>query len=111
MRATDGAIEACTLDKDTMEPTLRIVGEADQKAVGICGSGIIDIISELFRCSIINAKGLFVREGRRVRWIITAWAASCWPLSRRNPRRAGKFPSTRWTLTTSSGPRGYFLRH
>ena len=67
MRATDGAIEACTLDKDTMEPTLRIVGEAGQKAVGICGSGIIDIISELFRCSIINAKGLFVREGRRVR--------------------------------------------
>ena len=67
MRATDGAIEACTLDKDTMEPTLRIVGEADQKAVGICGSGIIDIISELFRCSIINVKGLFIREGRRVR--------------------------------------------
>ena len=67
MCATDGAIEACTLDKDTMEPTLRIVGEADQKAVGICGSGIIDIISELFRCSIINAKGLFIREGRRVR--------------------------------------------
>ena len=67
MRATDGAIEACTLDKDTMEPTLRIVGEAGQKSVGICGSGIIDIISELFRCSIINAKGLFVREGRRVR--------------------------------------------
>ena len=67
MRATDGAIEACTLDKDTMEPTFRIVGEADQKAVGICGSGIIDIISELFRCSVINAKGLFVREGRRVR--------------------------------------------
>ena len=67
MRATDGAIEACTLDKDTMEPTLRIVGEAGQKAVGICGSGIIDIISELFRCSIINAKGLFVREGCRVR--------------------------------------------
>ena len=67
MRATDGAIEACTLDKDTMEPTLHIVGEADQKAVGICGSGIIDIISELFRCSIINAKGLFIREGRRVR--------------------------------------------
>lgn len=67
MRATDGAIEACTLDKDTMEPTLRIVGEANQKAVGICGSGIIDIISELFRCSVINAKGLFIREGRRVR--------------------------------------------
>ena len=66
MRATDGAIEACTIDKLTMEPTLSIVGEPGQKAVGICGSGIIDIISELFRCGIINAKGLFIREGKRV---------------------------------------------
>ena len=67
MRATDGAVEACTIDKDTMEPTLTIVGDEGQKAVGICGSGIIDIISELFRCRIINAKGLFVREGDRVK--------------------------------------------
>ncbi len=67
MRATDGAVEACTIDKVTMEPTLTIVGEPGQKCVGICGSGIIDIISELFRCGIINAKGLFVREGGRVK--------------------------------------------
>jgi uncharacterized 2Fe-2S/4Fe-4S cluster protein (DUF4445 family) len=67
MRATDGAVEACTIDKTTMEPTLTIVGEPGQKCVGICGSGIIDIISELYRCSIINAKGLFVREGDRVK--------------------------------------------
>jgi len=67
MRATDGAIEACEIDKETMEPTLTIVGDAGQKPVGICGSGIIDIISELFRCSIINAKGLFSREGDRVK--------------------------------------------
>ena len=66
MRATDGAIEACTIDKDTMEPDLTIVGEAGQKPVGICGSGIIDIISELYRCRIINARGQFVREGERV---------------------------------------------
>ena len=66
MRATDGAIEACTIDKVTMEPTLTIVGDAEQRPVGICGSGIIDIISELFRTGIINAKGLFVREGERV---------------------------------------------
>ena len=66
MRATDGAIEAVTIDKDSMEPTLTIVGDAGQKPVGICGSGIIDIISELFRCGIINARGLFAREGRRV---------------------------------------------
>ena len=67
MRATDGAVEAVTIDKETMEPTLTIVGEAGQKPVGICGSGIIDIISELFRTGIINAKGLFQREGERIK--------------------------------------------
>ena len=67
MRATDGAVEACVIDKDTMEPALTVVGDEDQKVVGICGSGIIDIISELFRCGIINAQGKFVREGKRVR--------------------------------------------
>ena len=66
MRATDGAVEACTIDKETMNPTFQIVGDPGQKIVGICGSGIIDIISELFRCRIINAKGLFVREGERI---------------------------------------------
>ncbi len=66
MRATDGAIEAVTIDVDTMEPAFSIVGGADQKPVGLCGSGIIDMISELFRCGIINAKGLFTREGARI---------------------------------------------
>ena len=66
MRATDGAIEACTVDKVTMEPTMTVVGDEGQRPVGICGSGIIDIISELYRTGIINAKGLFVREGDRV---------------------------------------------
>ena len=67
MRATDGAVEACVIDKETMEPTLTIVGDAGQKPVGICGSGIIDIISELYRCAIINARGQFAREGSRVK--------------------------------------------
>ena len=67
MRATDGAVEAVTIDKVTMEPTMTIVGDAGQKPVGICGSGIIDIISELFRTGIINAKGLFQREGERIK--------------------------------------------
>ena len=66
MRATDGAVEAVTIDKDTMEPAFEIIGEEGQKVVGLCGSGIIDMISELFRCGIINAKGLFVREGKRI---------------------------------------------
>ena len=67
MRATDGAVEACVIDKDTMEPELTVIGDPGQKVVGICGSGIIDIISELFRCGIINARGLFSREGKRVK--------------------------------------------
>ena len=66
MRATDGAIESCVIDRDTMEPTFGIIGDAGQKPVGLCGSGIIDTIAELFRTGIINSKGLFVREGRRV---------------------------------------------
>ncbi len=66
MRATDGAIEACAIDGVTMEPTLSIVGDPGQKPIGICGSGIIDIIAELYRHKIINAKGLIVREGDRV---------------------------------------------
>jgi len=67
MRATDGAIEACTIDAETMEPNLTIIGDEGQKAVGLCGSGIIDVIAELFRCNIISPKGKFIREGRRVK--------------------------------------------
>ncbi|MCC8162109.1 MAG: ASKHA domain-containing protein [Lachnospiraceae bacterium] len=67
MRATDGAIEDCTIDARTMEPTLTIVGDEGQKPVGLCGSGIIDVIAELFRCGIISPKGKFIREGERVR--------------------------------------------
>ncbi len=67
MRATDGAIEACTIDKETMTPTFKVIGDEGQKPVGICGSGIIDLISELFRCGIISPKGKFIREGERIR--------------------------------------------
>ncbi len=67
MRATDGAIEACTIDKETMEPTFSIIGEEGTQPIGLCGSGIIDVIAELFKTGIINAKGKFVREGRRIR--------------------------------------------
>ena len=33
---------------------------------GICGSGIIDIIAELFRAGAINGKGKFIRENPRI---------------------------------------------
>lgn len=67
MRASDGAIEACTIDKETMEPEFKVVGDEGEKPIGLCGSGIIDVISELFRCGIINPKGKFIREGERIR--------------------------------------------
>lgn len=64
MRATDGAIEAVTIDKETMDPALTVVG--NQKPVGLCGSGIIDVIAELYRTSILGANGKFIRDGRRI---------------------------------------------
>ncbi len=66
MRATDGAVEAVPIVRETLEPVLSIVGKPGQKPVGICGSGIIDVIAELYRTSAISAKGNFVRENRRI---------------------------------------------
>jgi uncharacterized 2Fe-2S/4Fe-4S cluster protein (DUF4445 family) len=68
MRATDGAIESCVIDKATGEPHIGIIGDTGQKPVGICGSGLIDLVGELFRCGIIDARGKFIcEEGRVVR--------------------------------------------
>jgi len=55
MRATDGAIEKFTIDKNTMTPELTVIG--DCKPIGLCGSGLIDVVAELFRAGIINGKG------------------------------------------------------
>jgi len=66
MRATRGAIQSISIDKETMEPALDIIGEG-AKPAGLCGSGIIDLISELFRCEIISPKGRFIRSGERIK--------------------------------------------
>ena len=63
------------IDKETMEPTYKVVGEPGTKPVGLCGSGIIDVISELFMTGIINPKGKFVREAKESVTIIMAWEA------------------------------------
>ena len=65
MRAADGAVEACKIDAETMIPSYAVIG--GEKPVGICGSGIIDVVAELFRTGIINGKGKFNREGDRIR--------------------------------------------
>jgi uncharacterized 2Fe-2S/4Fe-4S cluster protein (DUF4445 family) len=67
MRATDGAVEACSVDEAGMEPVCSVIGPPGARVAGVCGSGLIDLIGELFRCGAVNAKGKFVREGRRVK--------------------------------------------
>ena len=64
MRATDGAIERITIDKDSLEPAFSVIGDCEP--VGICGSGLIDLISELFLGGIINPKGKLVKKSERV---------------------------------------------
>ena len=53
MRAEEGAIEKVTIDPDTLEPDNATVG--DEAPRGICGSGMIDLISELLEPGIVDA--------------------------------------------------------
>ena len=57
-----------------MEPTYRVVGEPGTKPVGLCGSGIIDMISELFMTGIINRSKLSVKVSVSAMTIME-WAA------------------------------------
>jgi uncharacterized 2Fe-2S/4Fe-4S cluster protein (DUF4445 family) len=62
MRATDGAIEKISFDKDTLEPTFGVIG--DVNPIGICGSGMIDAIGGMFFAGIIDQKGKFIKEAK-----------------------------------------------
>lgn len=65
MRASLGAIEGVEIEDDSSDPILRIIDT--ERPYGICGSGIIDLISELKRTGLINAKGKFDRDRRNHR--------------------------------------------
>ncbi len=58
MRATAGAIEAVKIDPETCEPDITVIGGG--RPAGICGSGMIDAISEMFLTGVIDQKGKFV---------------------------------------------------
>jgi uncharacterized 2Fe-2S/4Fe-4S cluster protein (DUF4445 family) len=58
MRATEGAIESVRIVPSTFEPELGIIGNG--KPIGICGSGMIDAITEMFLTGVIDQKGRFV---------------------------------------------------
>jgi uncharacterized 2Fe-2S/4Fe-4S cluster protein (DUF4445 family) len=55
MRAEEGAIEKVTIEAQTLEPSYATVADAVPR--GICGSGMIDLISEMLRTGIIDRSG------------------------------------------------------
>jgi uncharacterized 2Fe-2S/4Fe-4S cluster protein (DUF4445 family) len=70
-RAAPGAIERVRIDPETLEPKFRVIGadkwsddpgfEEATKAVGvtgICGSGIIEVIAEMYLAGIISEDGV-----------------------------------------------------
>lgn len=60
MRATEGAIESVRINPKTLDPEISVIGGGTP--TGICGSGMIDAISEMFFAGIINQKGKFARD-------------------------------------------------
>lgn len=70
-RAAPGAIERVRIDPITLEPRLRVIGSdvwsdepgfaeavAQTGITGICGSGIIEVMAELYLAGIINQDGV-----------------------------------------------------
>ncbi|RME67184.1 MAG: DUF4445 domain-containing protein, partial [Nitrospirae bacterium] len=55
MRATTGAIESVRINRESLEPELGVIG--DSTPLGICGSGMIDAVAEMFLSGIIDQKG------------------------------------------------------
>lgn len=55
MRATTGAIEEVWIDVTTHEPTYRVIG--NKRASGLCGSGLISLLAEMFLTGVIDKGG------------------------------------------------------
>jgi uncharacterized 2Fe-2S/4Fe-4S cluster protein (DUF4445 family) len=80
MRATSGAIEEVWVNSQTFEPTYRVIGSV--KPRGICGSGLISLLAELFLTGVIDKGGHVnlhldtrrVREGEHGPEYVIAWA-------------------------------------
>lgn len=78
MRAAPGAIERIKIDPDTHEVDYKVIGRdawrsfskpTDMKAKGICGSGILDVLAELFASGVVSKSGVFskARKSNRFR--------------------------------------------
>ena len=81
MRATMGAIEEVWINAETYEPTYRVIGEVAPR--GICGSGMITLLAELFITGAMDKSGHLnralktprVRAGEHGPEYVVAWAA------------------------------------
>jgi uncharacterized 2Fe-2S/4Fe-4S cluster protein (DUF4445 family) len=81
MRATTGAIEEVWVNTETLEPTYRVIGRGKPK--GICGSGLISLLSEAFITGVIDKGGYVnlaarssrVREGAHGGEYVVAWGS------------------------------------
>jgi len=85
MRATTGAIEEIWVDRETYETTYRVIGdeEATQSARprGLCGSGLISLMAEMFIADVIDKSGNVnlelptdrVREGEHGAEYVVVW--------------------------------------
>ena len=71
-RAAPGAVERVRIDPATLEPRLRVIGndawsdapEFDAASVtGICGSGIIEVVAEMYLAGILDEDGVIRAEG------------------------------------------------
>lgn len=65
MRAEEGAIEKVSIDAETKEPEIETVGDLPSR--GICGSGMIDLIAEMFIKGIIDNSGTFKLDASHAR--------------------------------------------
>ncbi len=80
MRASNGAIENFHIHPETYEPMIVTIGRI--KPSGICGSGLISIVSELLEAKVIDQQGKFkqnlehgrIREGQSGWEYVIAWA-------------------------------------
>lgn len=60
MMAVPGAIDRVRIDRNTLEPSYHVLG--DGKAAGICGSGLIDLMAEMFMAGLLTVQGKIDRE-------------------------------------------------
>ncbi|MCE5333640.1 MAG: ASKHA domain-containing protein [Desulfobacteraceae bacterium] len=65
MQAVAGAIDRVRIDRRTLQPEWRVIGGG--KPAGICGSGLIDLIAEMFSAGIVTVQGKFDRSIRNPR--------------------------------------------